>query len=304
MTDIVIRPWQPGDADALDGLLDADPDPYFLRQRTGRHGMPSRPDRFAVTLVATDATDVVGAVTLFHNRFHPGRHPTLVEVAPGHRRRGIGRRLLAAAARLTPLPMAGKIRDADTAAMAFARAVGAQTYQHCLGAAFDPTDPEVRAWAARHRPHVLPLGAVDATRVVDAMVAHYEWVHDTWSPMGDRDVITALWTDEVAAADPNASSVAMVGDRIAALCLVWVDGARADAVAETAARAEPDGTMLVGACVARSVMALDVSVIEFDGHDDDPHLRPVIDAIPRTRRDPISLVAISDAASRPADLVT
>jgi hypothetical protein len=302
VTDIVIRPWQADDADALDGLLDSVPNSFFLTQRAGRYGMQSRPDRLAVTMVAQDATGLVGVATLFHNPYHPDRYPALVEVAPRRRREGIGRWLVAAIAahRPEPRPMAGKIDDADVTAMRFADALGMRTYQHCPRPTTNPSDPQVKAWAAAQpappAAQVVPLSEVDPAAAVDAIVSHYQWVHEHWSPMGQRDLIADLWTAHMATADTAFSHVALVDGRISALCLAWVDGEHAEAVAETATRHEPDGTALVTACVARTLTALNraaLTEIEFDGHDDDPHLSPVIEAMPCIRRDPISLVEIS-----------
>jgi GNAT superfamily N-acetyltransferase len=299
VSDIVIRPLRPADAEALNSLLDPDPDPFWLIQRTGRHGMSRQPDRFAVTLVAADDTGVLGAATLFENRYHPGRYPTIVEVAPHRRRAGIGRSLLAAISgyRPVPLPMAGKILDRDATATGFARAMGARTYQHCPVPIVDPSSDTIRAWAGDRAadPRIVDLGSVDRPSMVDAAVEHYEWIHERWSPMGERRHIVAIWTDQVVAADPSASRVAIVDGRIAAFCLVWPDGGEAEAVAETRIRDQRDGLNLVAACVAGSLAALDragIAPVRFDGHDDDPHLVPVFGTMPPTHRDPISLIEI------------
>lgn len=302
MSPVTIRSWQPADATTIDSLLDPDPDPHWLRERRGRHGITARPDRFALTAVAEDDSGVVGMATMHHNHYHPGRYPAIVEVAPDRRREGIGRLLVTAlgAHRPAPRPLAVKLRDANRTAMHFAAALGMRAYQHCPGVTLDPTDRAVQTWAGDQAP---PLGAdlvaLDSVQPQQAAVAavdYYSWVHQHWSPMGDRDRIVALWSQFVKDADRQLASLAVVADRIAAICLVWVEDGNAEAIAETAARDQPYGTELAAACVARSLSRLGkagVAGIQFDGHDDDPHLTPVMNAIPNVRRDPVSLLELS-----------
>ncbi len=296
---VVTRGWQSSDLPAMESLLDPAPDPFWLIQRTGWHDTATRPDRFAITLVAEDSTGVVGAATLFESRYHPGRYPTLVEVAPHRRREGIGRRLLTALADKRPArrPMAGKLRDANEPAMRYAAALGMRTYQHCPVPSIDPSDDAMRTWTNRQAlpasARIIALRDADQHQTVDAMVEHYRWVHERWSPMGDREPIHELWSAYVENADATLSSVAVVHDRVAAVSLIWIEDGRTDCVAETITRHQPDGIRLVAACVARSLTELDhvgTTLVTFDGHDDDPHLQPVINTMPHVQRDPISLV--------------
>lgn len=270
-------------------------------QRTGWHDTAERPQRFAITLVAEDRTGIVGAATLFESRYHPGRYPILVEVAPARRRDGIGRRLLTALADQRPAlrPMAGKVRDANQPAMRYAAALGMRTYQHCPVPCVDPSDDALRDWANRQflpaNARIIALHHADQHQTIDAMVEHYRWVHERWSPMGDRDLIAGLWSAFVENADANLSSVAVVHGQIVAVSLIWIEDARTDCVAETITRGQADGIKLVAACIARSLTELDragTTAVTFDGHDDDPHLQPVINTMPGVDRDPISLLEL------------
>lgn len=301
MTEVEIRVWRAEDASSVDALLDESPDAYWLLQRRGVHGISPRADRYAITLVAEDASGVIGVATFYENRYHPGRYPATVEVRPDCRGRGVGRRLTQALLdrRPAPAPLEVKLRDANTAAMGFAQAVGMQRFQHCPVPTLNPADELITSWE-RGVPipdgaEFLPIGESPAEATAAALVDQYEWVHERWSPMGDRKVIMELWLDYLAEADHQLSTIAVVDGRVAAVSLISLGSDTAEINVETTTRDEPNGTELVAACLARSIAQLDdagVRSAELDGHDDDPHLRPVLDSMPSLTYDPVTLLEL------------
>lgn len=301
MVDLHIRTWRPDDETAVASLLGPHPDPHWLAQRSGIHGIGPRPDRYAITLVAELTGQVVAVATLYENRYHRDRYPATVEVRPDHRRQGIGRQLVHAllAHRPHPLPLEVKLRDANTDAMAFATHLNMTTFQHCPVPTLDPTDPQIRSWAESV---TTPAGAtilgLDEWRtepIVDALVDQYEWMHQAWSPMSDREVISQIWRRYVDAADAHLTTLAIVNQRVAAVALISVEDSSIEGNVETTTRDEPDGTALVTACLAQSILRMsDAGHREgtFDGHDDDPHFIPALNAVPNITTDPISLLEL------------
>lgn len=130
---IAIRPFHEVDDPRLDGLLDAAPDPLWRSQGHRLHGPDRDGATWRRTVIAEDDGLVVGAGTIAVNAVHPTRYNAAVEVAPDHRRRGIGASLLSALRRLRsePLPLAGKVRERDIAARAFVTVSGGRPYQRC-----------------------------------------------------------------------------------------------------------------------------------------------------------------------------
>lgn len=108
---IAIRPFHEVDDPRLDGLLDAAPDPLWRSQGHRLHGPDRDGATWRRTVIVEDDGLVVGAGTIAVNAVHPTRYNAAVEVAPDHRRRGIGASLLSALRRLRsePLPLAGKV---------------------------------------------------------------------------------------------------------------------------------------------------------------------------------------------------
>lgn len=54
-------------------------------------------------------------------------------------------------------------------------------------------------------------------------------------------------------------------------------------MAETRTPTEPAGLDLLRACVRDSLLSLaasDITAVTFDGHDTDPHFRPLLDELP------------------------
>lgn len=291
---LTIRPWRAGDA--VDALLDADADPLWVAQGHALHG----PDVDGVgpggvrrrrTLVAHLGTDLVGAATVATNAIHAGRLSCAVEVAAPHRRRGIGRALLAAV-RPQPLPLAGKVRP-GSAAHAFVAAAGGSAYQHCPGVQADAQDPALRRWCA-----AAPAGQLGplAGALAEAWVEQYLWVHEDWSPVSSTAALRDLADGPVGEIDPELSTGAWVDGRLAATVWAFSDGADGlVVVAETQRRDEPGGTRLLTAALARSLTraaAAGRRTVEFDGHDTDPHLAPLLATLPRTGANPLLLVEL------------
>ncbi|MBN9178012.1 MAG: GNAT family N-acetyltransferase [Microbacterium sp.] len=240
--------------------------------------IPLRADRWrdndTRSVIATESGATIAAGIMWTTRVHGDRYWCEIAVAPGHRRRGVGRavfdHLRTRRARDLGFMARGYVGDDH---VAFARALGAHTIQ-----VVPPS-----AVAVAHRtllsPH--PSVASAAERSWGELAAHnaevYAWTHAAWSPVGPgfADALNADLIDEL---DVEASSVAIVRDRIVANCLVYRDSSRPVVTAETAAASTPDGERLVEGCVRRSLDVLagrGITEAEFDGHVSDPHFLPV-----------------------------
>jgi hypothetical protein len=292
-----IRALRPGDD--LDGLLDDGLDPLYVVQAHQLHGPARDGARWRRTLVAVRGERVVGAVTAVRNRVHPHRYPLAVIVAREHRREGIATALVGAVRELRPepMPLEVKLRPADPAAAALLARFGARAYQTCPGPCLDPTAAAVRDWcAAQPAPPGVEFGTLDtlpAPRRVDCWVQMYEWVHASWSP---ADLAVLRETAPTVLSDVDqAHSVVGWRDGVPAIVLwVFADlGGVTLLAGETAHRDEPDGIALTAATVARCLTGLaaaGIARVEFDGHDSDPHLAPVVASFPAHTSDPLHLV--------------
>lgn len=301
-----------GDADpqliatTLDTLLDADADSLWVAQGHRLHGADRAGDLWRRTLLAVGDDGIVGAGTVVSSRIHPGRRPASIEVRPDCRRRGIGSQLLAALRTITPdgRPLAGKVRPNSPAA-AFVEAHAGLIYQHCGGAIVDPREPAVAAWCAQESSvleqsspglGVGPLTGLDQQRWATVFTQQYIWVHQKWSPVGSRTALLEVAAEELAAVDPEISTVGWIGDRPAAV--VWVfraDDVALEVVAETVQRNEANGILMLGAAVARTLSAASragIGELEFDGHHSDPQLAPILQQLPISRANPLNLVEI------------
>lgn len=281
-----IRDWR--DGDQVDHLLDADPDPLWAAQQHRFHGPPRDGERWRRTLIAEVDGQVVGAASLLFNDLHPGRYPAAVEVAPGFRRQGIGRRLLAALRELRPdpsHPIESKVRELDVEVRAFW--TGAVTYQRCSCPVIDPADPSVQVWVAAQP---------DTARAVTDPAPHfatlYRWLHEDWSPVSSDEVLRRVADELSAEADLEHSSLGLVDGHPAALVLVFEDPSGWSCVAETIHRDEPGGEGALRAALARTLGRLD-GPVEFDGHDSDPHLASILAELPWASSDPLLLIELA-----------
>ncbi|TXR51659.1 GNAT family N-acetyltransferase [Quadrisphaera setariae] len=244
----VLRAWGPSDAPAVADLLEPGADPLWAAQFHALHGPPRDGERWRRTLVAETDGWVLGAATVARNRVHPDRYSCAVDVHPDWRRRGIGRRLLAAVRAVRPggLPLASKLRPSNAAGLCFLAAAGGRVKQRCPGQVVDPTDLRVLAWTDRHGTPAAPSDApglavggleeLTVEQVADAFAEQYLWVHSAWSPVPPGPPRRAL--PEVAAATAadvdrvRSSGVWWWGRLVAAVLVFPADGGW-EAVAET-----------------------------------------------------------------------
>lgn len=297
----LIRPYTDADQPRIDALLDADADPLWVAQGHRLHGAVREGERWRRTLIAERAGRVVGAVTVARNPVHPGRYSLAVEVDPAARRRGLGRRLVERARFLVPerLPLAAKLRPADSAGLALLHGLGGRIYQRCPGLCPDPSAPEVMAWAERNAPAdgaaVVALCDLARTEWDELWVRQYRWVHEEWSPAAEQP-LRDLARNVVDEADPELSTIAVRRAVVEAVAWVFPEAKDTAAiVAETCERRATSGALDVAAGLARSLSRLrerGVRAVQIDGHVSDPHLAPVLDTLPAVPRVPLYLVEI------------
>lgn len=298
MTDLMLRPWASGDQ--LQVLLDADPDPLWVKQGHALHGADRVAPRWKRTVVATIGEELVGAVTVAVNQVHPGRFTCAIDVAQAHRRNRIGTRLLAEARGLRPddRPLASKVRPSNPAATGLLRAGGGRTYQRCLGQVVDPSAAEVRSWCQKMGGDVTVTSLTDVApaTIAAAWAQLYCWQHADWSPVGDGAALTQYAADAAREADPQLSAAAWKGARMTALVTVFREPEQSvEIVAETVTAEEPDGMKHLAVALARSLTAcaaVDVRRAEFDGHVTDPHLAEVLGGLPTIGGNPLDLVEV------------
>jgi hypothetical protein len=199
------------------------------------------------------------------------------------------------------LPLAGKVRSGDPAATALVAAAGGTVFQRCPSSTPDPADPAVQAWcAARPVPDGFTVAAastVPEAALVDAWIATYLWVHESWYP-ADPQVLTRMGSDLVARLDRSLTRLATRDGRpcAAAWVLPATAGRATVAFAETIRPDEPDGAAIVAAVLAgclRDLAAVGVDKVLIDGHDSDPHLAPVVATLPAAASEPLLLVELS-----------
>jgi len=298
---VQFRQWREQDAVQVGSLLDADADAVWVSQFHALHG-PAREGReWRRTLVAVDAVDrLIGCATLTESLLHGGRLPCAVDVAPRARRRGIGRALFEEMKALRPdgvLPLSTKVRQRDSAAMAFAAAVGGRVYQCSPRVAVDPRAPVVERWA-RSRParHCRNLHDVSVGELGAAFAAVYEWIHRPWSPVTNKDVLAEVAATEAAHIDRAVSAGAWRAGRLAAVAFAFRSREGFEVVAETVRPNTPGGVDAVAdviALVIASAGQRGESLVAFDSHLSDPHLQPVLADLPHVRTDPLNLIEIS-----------
>ncbi len=295
-----LRPWTAADEAPVTALLAPDSDPLWATQGHLMHGADRDGERWRRTLVACEGNRVVAAGTLARNPVHAGRYAGAIEVAGDRRRRGIATALLGAlrGLRPEPLPLAGKVRESDPAAWPFARASGARVYQRCRCPRLDLRAGDLTTWRrgvpAEAGVELTAMSPLSRDQAAALFAEQYRWVHEEWSPVSSPQWLRQISAATAAEADLAASSCAWRHGRIAAAVFAFgePDGSFA-LVAETQRRAEPGGTGLLRAALARTLTTLaelGAQVVELDGHDDDPHLAPVLAELPVATTDPLLLV--------------
>ena len=202
-------------------------------------------------------------------------------MAPGRRRRGLGREMVGflAGLRSDPKPLCTR-GYVSSESVLFARHLGARPYQRC--------PPQQVATADAFRlvgtgPETRPGSAVGLAELQRAWVDIYAWVHAGWSPVsaGFEEPLLAGFAEDL---DLIHTRV-VVTSTVRAAAFVFHDDEQPVVVAECRTPSEPAGLDLLRACVRDSLLSLanqGISAIAFDGHDTDPHFRPLLDELPTT----------------------
>lgn len=171
-----IRPFEPADIPGLGKLVAACwPDDPTMRKLHGIHGLgPS-------TLVARQASEIVGAATARESRRHPTRAELVVTVAPPHRRRKVGTALLRPFAERTGGPFLARTRPHEEAGLGFLHAHGFRVVMRNRVALVDPV-----ALEANERGLDLQAAADMAVEeAAGAMAAQYRAEHASWAPAAE-----------------------------------------------------------------------------------------------------------------------
>jgi GNAT superfamily N-acetyltransferase len=301
---VSFRPYREGDAVGVAALLE-DSAPLTYRSKLHVLHGPGRdePSRWRTRVAVGPDDEIRGAVTAAHHSVHRGQYVLALTVAPAHRRRGLGRELVAEGLRMRtePLPMTTQFLGSDEAGAALVRAVGGEIVQTTPRFVADPA--VMRGWAdAQSIPPGVTVGDLTAVPAAELAVAHrdlYLWQHEDWcAPPIWLPAVTAHAEAAVAVTRPELSSGARVGDRLAAFAIVIDEpGGGLMLISETVRRAEPDGIALVAAVVSDALRRLadaGVREVEFDGHVTDPHLHPVTQTFPPgLRTDPLHVARLS-----------
>lgn len=248
-------------------------------------GADLRPDRWrnesTRAVAGLEGSDLVAVGRIYTSRVHVGRYWTEVAVAPEVRRRGYGRQIVGhlAGLRSEPKPLCTRGHISSEAAL-FARSLGARPYQTC------PPQHVVTASATRLAASGLPTlrgSAVGSGELQRAWTDIYAWVHASWSPVAPGFEAPLL---DGFADDLDLTHTRVVADpRIRAAAFVFHDSPNPVVVAECRTPAEPSGLDLLRSCVRDSLLSLaaaDAEAVTFDGHDSDPHFRPLLNELPAT----------------------
>lgn len=290
MTPAVIRPYEDGDAPGVAELLEESAPSIYRWKLLAMHGRGrDEPSRWRTKVAVGPDGEVLGAVTLAHHSIHQGQYALVVQVAPAHRRQGLGRALVTEGRRMrtAPLAITAQFLAADTAAAALLRAVGGRIIQTTPNFRLDPAD--LLGWVrAQPTPPGVVLGDLTAVSDHDLAAAWrdlYIWQHEGWTaPPLSLPALTRVAAATVEAADRSMSSGAWVDGRLAACALALRDPEGGmSVVTETMRRDEPGGVALVAAVTAdclRQLAGHGVREVSFDGHVTDPHLDPVTRTFP------------------------
>jgi GNAT superfamily N-acetyltransferase len=292
-----MREWTAADVAAVDALLDADPDPLWAGQGHRLHGPPREGKRWRRTLVAEEHGEVVGAVTLGRNYVHPARYSCAFEVGPAHRRRGLGRQLVAAARELRPepLPLSAKVREHDRAGMALMTALGGRVYQRSPCPVVRTGDDATTEWCTAHAGAGRPMTDVEPAELAIAFADMYRWLHEGWSPVGSATALAEVSASMISELDHEVSAGVRRDGRLSAVAFAFPGADGIECVAETMSREEPDGAAALAAAIAACLMsAADAGIdsVEFDGHVVDPHLAPLVETLPIYSSHPLLLVEL------------
>lgn len=294
------RQWRQSDTSHLNALLDPSADPIWVHQFHGLHGPDREGGEWCRTRVAIDpGGQMIGCATVTLSALHGGRLPCAVEVAPHARRRGLGRALIGEmkALRISKTtPLSSKVRQRDSAAVAFVSAVGGRAYECSPGIVINVDDSDVQRWAqSRSSSGCRTLEDTSPEELSHAFAALYEWIHRPWSPVTSNAVLTTVAALEVADIDRACSAGVWSGGRLVAAAFAFPALVGFEVVAETTRGDQDGGIDAVADAVAtviRTVRRRGESLLSFDGHMSDPHLQPVLARLPHAETDPRYLVEL------------
>jgi hypothetical protein len=227
----------------------------------------------------------------------------VVEIAvdPPYRRQGIGRALFTELlqARQQPFPMMARAMASRPERLAFALALGFHVVMTCPMPQVDPTTPEAQGWIKRQRApagiRLVSASEVSDSALTDAWTNLYEWMHESWSPITSRENVARAFVEQyLPTLDRTHSVFAVEGGEIVASGFVSLDvwDGRNFAIVGTTQPTHPEGGHLVGAVAAALLQRLarsKVRLVEFEGHDIDPHIS-VLTSIPRASADPLTIL--------------
>jgi hypothetical protein len=171
------------------------------------------------------------------------------------------------------------MREHDDAAAGLLVHFGGMTYARSPCPVVVPSDQPTRSWCAAHGGDAVALAGLDRTDLVIAYADLYRWMHERWSPVRSEPALlemSGLMIDEL---DAEVSAGVLSEGRLVAAAFAFRDGPGLEVVAETIRRDEPGGVAALGAAIAAMLRAADkagIERVEFDGHDADPHLAPLL----------------------------
>ena len=266
----------------------------------GIHGPAQDAAHWRRTVVAEERGLALGLGSILLSSTHRHQYLVEIDVEPSSRGRGIGRALFdqLLEVRAEPYPLMARAMTSRPERLAFATALGFQILMTCPSPQVEPAAAAVRDWCDL-QPYpdgigVVPVGAVSVASLVDAWTTYYEWVHQSWAPITSREAVSASFEEQMLPTiGTTPSMVALHDQRIVALGFVsgqW-DG-RTFIIAETVLADEPRGDQLVAAVTAamlRELARQDYALVEFEGHDVDPHI-DIIKSIPAVRHDPLTIL--------------
>lgn len=266
----------------------------------GIHGPAQDAAHWRRTVVAEERGLALGLGSILLSSTHRHQYLVEIDVEPSSRGRGIGRALFdqLLEVRAEPYSLIARAMTSRPERLAFATALGFRVLMTCPSPQVEPAAAAVRDWCdLQHCPDgisVVPVGAVSVASLVDAWTTYYEWVHQSWAPITSRAAVAASFEEQkLPTIGTTPSMVALHDQRIVALGFVsgqW-DG-RTFIIAETVLADEPRGDQLVAAVTAamlRELARQDYALVEFEGHDIDPHI-DIIKSIPAVRHDPLTIL--------------
>jgi len=244
-----------------------------------------RPDRWrdesTRAAAGWEGDEVVAVGRVYTSRVHASRYWTEIVVAPQLRGCGHGRQMAAHLVGLRPEPKPLCTRGyVSSDEVSFARHLGARPYQTC------PPQQVQTADAARLASEGWETesgSAVSWQELQRAWVDTYVWLHADWSPVapGFEEPLLAGFRADVDLSHTRVTATPTVR----AAAYVFLDDAGPVVVAECRTRTEPDGLELLRGCVRASLLSLagiGIATATFDGHNSDPHFRPLLDELPTT----------------------